>query len=395
MAAVVAVAVATGLALVAGGDDQPRRLGPDTAPPTAALARGALHRLERLVSRAGRRVPRPSATEGRTVGFVVDNARALDVRAFSTRYLAEDSRGSTAPPGTWSGVVETTWAFGRLDRRPARAELVFEFRRVGDRAVIVGIGGGGRRTPLWLSSPVEVRRATGVLVVLARGLPTPGRYLDAAAAAVRAVRAVFGSWRGRLVVEVPGDDEALALGVGADPTAYVGTAAVTTTVDGSLRADAPVHVFVNPEVFGRLTGRGRRVVMTHEAAHVAGDAPRADMPAWLVEGVADYVALREVRLPLTVTAAQAARRVRIDGLPRSLPADDDLRASAAHVGAAYEAAWLACLTLVAKGGEQRLLSYYRLVRDGTDPDRALHRVFGWSRAEFVRAWRQRLAALAR
>ena len=37
--------------------------------------------------------------------------------------------------------------------------------------------------------------------------------------------------------------------------------------------------------------------MSHEAVHVATEAARSTMPLWLLEGFADYVALRDVDLP--------------------------------------------------------------------------------------------------
>ena len=79
---------------------------------------------------------------------------------------------------------------------------------------------------------------------------------------------------------------------------YAGIAAVTTTVDGSGSPDAPVHVFVNPDVTRRLRGAGAQVVMSHELVHVATDAATSAVDLWLLEGFADYVALRDVPLPL-------------------------------------------------------------------------------------------------
>ena len=60
--------------------------------------------------------------------------------------------------------------------------------------------------------------------------------------------------------------------LGAEPGTYDQIAAVTTSVDGTTGADAPVHVFVNPDVFGSLEPTGAQVVMSHEATHVATDA---------------------------------------------------------------------------------------------------------------------------
>ena len=72
---------------------------------------------------------------------------------------------------------------------------------------------------------------------------------------------------------------------------------MTTTADGSGSEDAPVHVFVNPDVTRGLKGAGAQVVMSHEITHVATDAATSPVDPWLLEGFADYVALRDVPLP--------------------------------------------------------------------------------------------------
>src|SRR3546814_6597486 len=80
------------------------------------------------------------------------------------------------------------------------------------------------------------------------------------------------------------------------PGDYANIAAVTTTVDGSLSPSAPVHVFVNPQMWAGLKPQGAQVVMSHEAVHVVtGAAITSGVPLWLLEGFADYVALRDVR----------------------------------------------------------------------------------------------------
>ena len=125
------------------------------------------------------------------------------------------------------------------------------------------------------------------------------------------VREVLPSWRTGLVVEVPSSVATLHEALASDPGTYTGIAAVTTTTDGSLAPDAPVHVFVNPVIFGQLRPTGSQVVMSHEAVHVATEAATNNtMPLWLLEGFADYVALLDVDLPVSTTAGQIIDRVR-------------------------------------------------------------------------------------
>jgi hypothetical protein len=170
---------------------------------------------------------------------------------------------------------------------------------------------------------------------------------------------------------------------------------VTTTVDGSIASTAPVHVFVNPDVFGSLKAQGAQVVMSHEAAHVATDAVRSRTPLWLLEGFADYVALRDVDLPLSVTAGQIIRQVRKGGAPAQLPAGPEFDTQTSHLGAAYEAAWLACRLLAESGGEANLVGLYRRASRGETVDAALRDLYGFGEKEFTRRWRSELVALAR
>ncbi len=259
---------------------------------------------------------------------------------------------------------------------------------------IDSLGGGDRRTPLWLSGPLTVKRSSGTLVMASGG---PGRldaYARAAEAAVPVVRRVLPEWRTGLVVEVPADLVELGRALSVEPTTYSSIAAITTSPDGSLAPQAPVHVFLNREVYDRLGTVESQVVMSHEAAHVATDAPSSLSPVWLLEGLADYVALRDVDLPDSVTAGQIIRQVRKQGVPESLPGRQEFDSGDSHLGAAYEAAWLACRVLAERRGQEQLV---RLFEDTSDDGRlqpALRQGFAWSEADLVAAWQRRLEAVA-
>jgi hypothetical protein len=274
------------------------------------------------------------------------------------------------------------------------------FARVGDDGVAVA--GFGRpdagRVPVWLAGPVVVARSPGLLVV-ASGQGGPGRsaadrYLRLASTSVDVVRRVLPSWRGRLVVEIPGSSAALDRALDVDPGHTSGIAAVTAPVDGSTDTDSPVHVFINPEVYDRLPPTGAQVVLSHEAVHVATEAARSDVAPWLVEGFADYVALRDVDLPVSTTAAQIIRQVRSDGVPDSLPGPAEFATGTTHLGATYESAWLACVLLSERGGERALVRFYDAVAAGTPLPTALRQRFGLTQAGLTRLWQRRLADLA-
>lgn len=324
---------------------------------------------------------------------VVDNAGLLDVTGFVLRYV--DEVGAVGPDGTWQAAVEVSWQFGSDDPGPASTETTVLFHPSGDRVEIAGIGGPGARTPVWLTGPVEVERSSGVLVLAAAGSAGADRVLERAVAALPIVRAVLPTYDGPLVVEAPASEQQLESALGAEPGSYAAVAAVTATVDGSIRDDAPIHVFLNPQVYDALDPIGAQVVISHEATHVATEAPLHALPVWLLEGFADYVALRDVDLPLTTTAGQIAAEVRDDGLPDALPDQTDFATGSVDFGAAYEAAWLACVVVAGRAGQRGLVDVYDQVSDGVPVGRALREAAGLSVSQLTVAWRARLRELAR
>lgn len=377
---------------------------PDPAPRPAARLDLAAATLSELVSAvderdaaAAEKLAAPGDEDARRrLAGIVTNATALRVADFSLRVVDEDIAATAAlPSGQWSTAVDTAWRFAGFDADLGQAEVTFTFAEAGGKAVLVGVGGADRRTPLWLAGPLRVHRDKNTLVLADGSAGVLARYTALARRAVPVVRRVLPGWRSGLVVEVPSSSDALDETLGAAPGEYAAIAAVTTTVDGSIAPTAPVHVFVNPDVFGSLKAEGAQVVMSHEATHVATDAVRSRTPLWLLEGFADYVALRDVDLPLRVTAGQIIRQVREDGAPGQLPAGPEFDTQTTHLGAAYEAAWLACRLLAESGGESDLVGLYRRVSRGEAVDAVLRDLYGFGEKEFTRRWRSELVALAR
>ena len=155
-----------------------------------------------------------------------------------------------------------------------------------------------------------------------------------------------------------------------------------------------MHVFVNPEVTAGLRRAGAQVVMSHELVHVATDAARGGTEPWLVEGFADYVALRDTGLPDGTTLGRAIAAVRRDGVPDDLPTAADFDTRAADLQARYEEAWLACRIIAERLGERGLVAVYDAAGSGTPVASALDRR-GLPVGELVSLWRARLERLAR
>jgi hypothetical protein len=367
--------------------------GPHARP---ALAARVLQRLVEAVDARDPAAARALAPAGdrdaaRLLAAVARNARALRVRDFTLRYV--DELGAVSRDGSWSAAVDATWRLAGFDAAPAHAEISLRFAARPDGVALAGPGGGGRQ-PLWLSAPLRVSRTAGTLVMVA-GPRRPGAAYDAhARAAVPVVRRVLPGWRPRLVVEVPASGAGLDRALDAPSDEYANIAAVTTTVDGSTGPGGPVHVFVNPDVFGRLRSRGAQVVMSHEAVHVATGAATSGMPLWLLEGFADYVALRDVDLPLSTTAGQVVRQVRRHGPPAHLPGSAEFDTGSSHLGASYEGAWLACRLLARRSGERSLVRLYQRVDHGQALGPALRATSGLTPARLTRAWRRTLSGLA-
>lgn len=288
--------------------------------------------------------------------------------------------------------MEVTWRYRGFDDGVGSADVAVTFGD--DGGSIAGVSPYGAAMPLWLTGPVAVRRDPDSLVLTtgrARHLARYARQADRAVAAVREVldRPV------RLVVEVPASVEQLNRAVGAEPGTYDGIAAVTAGADGSLAPGTPVHVFLNPAVFTGLGEVAAQIVMTHEAVHVVTAAPLAQSTElWLLEGFADYVALRDTALPLSRTAAQVIDRVRREGVPQALPQRTEFDSQASHLGAVYESAWLVCVVLAERAGQRALVDFYDAVVGGAILEDELRRRFDWSVGELTEAWQRRLADLA-
>jgi hypothetical protein len=392
------------LALVAGGCSGDENLKPPQASGdhTGQRADEAQHTLDQLVgalkarsSGSAESLATPEARE--LLASAAANARSLDVRDLSFRYVDDgaplsSTQRSEFGSSAWNGTVELQYAFGQVDTTPSRVETAVVFAPGGDGARIASFGGAGERTPLWLVDRLSVVRQGKTLVAVAGG--SAGRYPRLASRAVTQVRRTLPGWHGDLVVEVPRTRAQLEAALLAQSGEYDDIAAVTTTEDGSLASGAPVRVFVNPDVFGKLADRGAQVVMSHESTHVATGATFVNMPTWLLEGFADYVALNHAGVPVSLAAGQILPRIRKQGLPKRLPTSADLDPKANGLGATYEEAWLACRFLGQAYGEARLIAFYRAVSGGTPEKQAFRRVLGTTEAAFVRRWRADLAGLA-
>lgn len=374
----------------------------DTADGDAAVAE-TVSALEQAVRR--RDVPSATGLAGtgsaaRELRVLATNARRLDLRDLSLRYLARSATAlSTSQRERWGEQarvvdVQVAWRYGGVDRTGSVLSVPFVMRtQDGSEQILTVDLPQGDRLPLWLDEELRVARSGAAVAVTTPPHPA-GQFLRYARAAVRNLERNLPWWRGVLSLEVPRDEASFrdATGVAQEQAAAI--AAVTTTPDGSSDPGAPQHIYLNPRLFDPLTAEGRQIVVNHEAVHVALGAARLDLPLWLSEGVADYVALAQSDTPVTRLAAQILRLTRSEGPPTDLPGGPQFDGSDERIGAHYEGAWLAVKLVADTYGVDALWRFYRqAVRDGSTR-RAFRDVLGITRSEFVRDWQAYLSALS-
>ena len=139
---------------------------------------------------------------------------------------------------------------------------------------------------------------------------------------------------------------------------------------------------------------GAQVVMSHELVHVFTDAVRSPVEPWLLEGFADYVALRDVQPagPRHAGAGdrrRASRRGAATACRRRRTSTPAPRTSQAR----YEEAWLACRIIAERLGERALVEVYDAADRGEPVATALSRA-GLAPRRLVRTWQAQLRRLA-
>ncbi len=329
---------------------------------------------------AAERLAAPDAVEARArLRTLATNAGALGLRAVSVAYRPT----ADALTGSW----EVRWRARSRDGG-GEATVPVALAMVEGRAAVAELPD----TPTqvwWLSTPLRVTSGPGWEVHTTGGVP-PG-LVRATRRARAAVARVLGD-APALVVEAPPDATTYDALLGGSPGEFAALAAVTTTVDGSARADAALRIVVNPDQRARMDPTGLAVVLAHEAAHVTVRDVVAPQPRWLGEGFADLVALRGLRLPGRTESVVA--QVRRDGVPEALPAAADFAGRGAALEAAYEASWLACVILERRLGLAGLVSLRRSLVREPEPFAAALAGAGWSQRRLVEQWHARLSALA-
>ncbi|MFI6979814.1 hypothetical protein ACIBSV_14635 [Embleya sp. NPDC050154] len=150
----------------------------------------------------------------------------------------------------------------------------------------------------------------------------------------------------------------------------------------------------NPRRLGEL--------LRHEMAHalvtpLRTEVPNQDQPVWVVEGFADWLALRGRTLLGTDELYEARTYVATNRFTGKLPTDNELyQADTVANAAAYELAHLAIRRIEELGGGLAVYGFVTAVYADPAPaavDAALDRATGLSRAKFEADWAARVRVL--
>ena len=251
--------------------------------------------------------------------------------------------------------------------------------------------------PSWWLGPLTARRQGSVTVLAGSGQPADrwaGLAVQAATAAKRRLPAgVADGWSGRVVVEVPATTGDFAAVLGLPARAYAGIAAVAHQV--GIGEGPPLWVVVNPRARALVPEQQLAEILRHEITHLAARSPESAAPLWVVEGLAEWVAVGEEPGRSSSGTADLLAALRRDGPPRSLPADADFAVGSPNLNRAYAEAWLACSHIVEQYSSARLGRLYAELDRGWSVDEASRAVLGISADELTADWRRLLVSRAR
>lgn len=345
---------------------------------------------------------------------VLANLGAVPVASWTYEYAGAGmpppaERRVVLGPESWVARVVLVYRLAEADSADVRREQHLTVVRRDGRWLLADDTDGPTATDVWDLGPVTVERGARSLVLGTAAPEDLAQYAGQVDAAAARVDAVWGSgWPRVVVVVVPRDQAEMArLLQRADEAGLEQIAAVTTGEVGLGVGESADRVIINPAGFGLLDDVGREVVLTHEITHVATRATGTrDVPIWLSEGFADYVAYLGTDLPRESVAADVLDRVSAGAGPTALPDVAAFDPVNGDIAPAYSGSWLAVDLIARTYGQPAVLAFYAAVARGAgtpDPageartpvERAFADVLGTDQATFEQEWQGYLAELAR
>jgi len=308
----------------------------------------------------------------------------------------ERVRRRYGPAGAFVFPVEVTYRFRGQDASPVLARLfyTFAYRRAGWQIV-----GQDELRPrlrddveIWDAGPVRTVATSRTLVVFHPGdAAVARRLLDVAERGYGQVAASWSArWERKVVILVPRDQGEAQRMVRTRDLSDV--AAVTSSVveAGPSHQVLGNRIITNTSVMRRYATLDLQIVLTHEMTHVATRKVGVGVPLYLVEGFADYTALRSFAVPLRATRPALAAAVGAGRFGGRLPSESQLLGRNAEL--AYDEGSSFCLWVARSFGEGKLQALYRSFGDldgdpgRRDEDVRFRRVLGISRAVAEARW---------
>lgn len=244
---------------------------------------------------------------------------------------------------------------------------------------------------IWDFGPLQTVATSRTLVVFHPGdRELAERLLAAAERGYAQVAATWsGPWEHKVVILVPRDQNEAERLVGAHDLGQVAAVAASSIESGPFQRVLGNRIVVNSSNVRRYDQLNLQVVITHEMTHVATRTLGPGVPLFIVEGFADFTALRPIGQPLAFTRPALAAAVRAGRFSGTLPSDADLRGPNASV--AYDASSSFCLWVANTFGEDRLQALYRAFRGTAEPgiagqDVVFRHVLGISRETAQARW---------
>ena len=308
-------------------------------------------------------VDRRQRTYYRQQATLYARMRAVPFSAYAYR-LASDLRSRPtlkrryAAAQVYQAQVQASYRFKDQDTSPVLARHSFTFVRTGAGWRIAGPGDRRQQArddvEIWDGGPVRTLRSARTLIVHHPGQEQlAGRLLGAADRAYAQVGAAWtGRWERKAVILVPRDQAEAERLVGARDLTRVAAVASSSVESGAAERVLGNRIVVNTSNVTRYNELSLQILVTHEMTHVATRTLGPGVPLLLVEGFADWAALRPVGFSIGSTRPALNQRVdsgRFDGL---LPADSEFRGRDAAV--AYDEGSAFCLWVADTFGAGKL-----------------------------------------
>jgi hypothetical protein len=292
--------------------------------------------------------------------------------------------------------VEASFGFKGQDASPFLAHFSYTFASTSSGWRIAGQDDVPQPlrsdVEIWDSGPVRTVSTARTLVVFhPGGVGLARRLLSVAERGYGQVAASWSaSWDRKVVILVPrdqGEAQRLVRSRNLSDVAAVTSSAIEA---GPLHRLLGNRIIVNTSLMESYRTLDLQVVLTHEMTHVATRKIGVGVPLYLVEGFADYTALRPLQAPPRVTRPSLAAAVRAGRFRGKLPSRSQLVGSDAAL--AYDEGSTFCLWVATTFGAGKLQALYSSFGDlVTDPSRQdedlrFRRVLGISRATAEARW---------